>query len=271
MTDRLLLIHWNELSLPEELTAADLGANPRWKQMAESAFNGFFEAVRVRPDCRISFSKGTFHGQIAGRSLLSWLEMWLGKDKLRKLKGRAVQPEKSVLPPIHVLECELSCNGRWGEGVTRAHIAETWTWSLGCEEFGAAEDTIQAVKSTIDSDASANVAVANVASIPHVNRWEHDLQVWGQVLSSNHVIAQLDRYLITMYPLDHGYAHVHVHAQDDGSVNAKYRVDVFEPLTKLRPVGLDGLIEPWVARNRTQLLHSWTRCKAGGFPLKLNA
>lgn len=269
MTDRPLLLHWNELSVPVELSATELNTDPRWRHLAETAFQAFQDVLRVRPDCRISFTKGSFHGHIADRPLQSWLEIWLGKDKLRKLRGRAVQPMTPILPPIHSLECELSCNGLRGEGITRAHIADTWAWSMGSAETGSAEDSIQAVKTSIDAEGNANVNVTNLASRQHFDRWQDDLQVWGKSVSNNHVIAFLDRYLVIMYPLDHGYPHIHVQIRDDDRLNAKYRVDVSEPLTKQRPAGLDLLIEPWIAQRREQLLLSWDRCQAGGFPLKL--
>ena len=72
-----------------------------------------------------------------------------------------------------------------------------------------------------------------------------------------------------MYPLDHGYAHVHVHARDEPVLNAKYRVDKFEPLTGRNPPGLDGLMESWIAEHRELLLQSWVRCQAGKLPLQL--
>jgi hypothetical protein len=180
-----------------------------------------------------------------------------------------VQPTSSILPPAHVLECELTCNGRWGEGITRAHIGETWAWSIGSEATGSAGESIRAVKTTIDAMETTDVEVANLAAKQHFERWVDDLLVWGELVSNNHVIAELERYLIIMYPLDHGYPHIHVHARDDDRLNAKYRVDFFEPLTNGNPAGLDVLIEQWIVLRRDQLLHSWDRCQAGSFPLKL--
>jgi len=269
MSDRLLLLHWNELSIPAEITAAELNADPRWAQFAQLSLSAFLEVLTVRPDCRLSFTKGTFHGQVADRPLQSWLEVWLGKERWRKLRSRAVQPSAQSLMPAHSLECELTCNGRHGEGITRAYIADSWTLSLGSEVNGFTDHQIRAVKTTIDSDGQVNVDVPNLADSKHVGQWSGDLAVWGQIVSTNHVVAKLDRYSIIMYPLDHGYPHVHVHVQDDPKLNAKYRVDFFEPLTSKRPVGLDAVMETWIEQRRDHLVRSWARCQAGGFPLKL--
>jgi hypothetical protein len=271
MPDRLLLLHWNELSIPADLTAAELQANPQWAQLAQTALSTFQDVLRVRPDCRISFTKGTFHGHVAGRPLQSWLESWLGLDRWRQLRSRAVQPTSRELPPVHALECELSCNGQRGEGITRAHVAESWTLSVASAVTGSAGHYIRAEQTSIAIDAHVEVDVPNLAASDHLGHWVDDLAVWGQQLSNNHVVAVLDRYQIIMYPFDHGYAHIHVRAQDDPRLNAKYRVDKFEPLTNDRPAGMDALIEPWVAQRREQLIQSWNRCQAGAFPLKLES
>lgn len=268
MDDRLLLLYWNELSIPVHVTADELHSNPHWAQLAHTALETFQAVLEVR-DCRISFSKGVFHGHVADRPLQSWFEAWLGKDRWRKLRSRAVQPTSQELPPAHSLECELSCNGRSGEGVTRAHIADSWTLSVACEAAGSDRYCIRAEKISIETNTKVEVDVRNLAAADHFERWIDDLKAWGKQTSSNHVVAALDRYQIIMYPLDHGYAHIHVRAYDEPRLNAKYRVDKFEPLTNNRPVGLDALIEPWIAQRREELVQSWERCQAGGFPLKL--
>lgn len=270
MSDRLLLIHWNELSIPAHVTADQLETDPRWKQLALSALQALLEVLKARPDCRISFTRGILHGHVGDRPLQSWLETWLGKDKWRKLRGRAVQPTATVFAPAHTLECELSCNGRCGEGITRAHIAETWAWSIGSEDTGSAGDSIRAVKTTIHADEATDVEVSNLASQQHFNLWLDDLLGWGQAVSSNHVISDFEGYKVIMYPFDHGYPHIHVHAHDDERLNAKYRVDVFEPLTKQRPAGLDAMMETWIEERRGQLIESWRRCQAGLFPIKIH-
>lgn len=269
MTDRLLLLHWNELSIPSNATATELQANPQWAQMTQAALVTFLKVLDVRPDCRISFSKGVFHGQVADRPLQSWLEEWLGKDRFRKLRSRAVQPFSQQIPPLHELECELSCNGNCGEGITRAYVADSWTWGVASEITGAGGHSIRALKTSINTNVSADVDVRNLASEDHFDHWSSCLVVWGQVISTNHVVASLGRYHVIMYPFDHGYPHIHVHAQDEQRINVKYRVDIFEPLTSDRPPGLDFLIEPWIAEHREQLFQSWQRCQAGSFPLKL--
>lgn len=269
MTERMLLLHWNELSVPDDAAPDDLERNAAWAELARSAFDSFFRAQKARPDARISFSRGVFHGHIAGRPFQSWMEHWLGKERMQKLKARAVQPLQHGLPAIEQLDCELSVDGRCGEGITRAHLAESWAWSLGFPATGAAGDEIQADKTSINGAPTMKVAVRNLACTLHGERWANDLAEWGMRPSDSHVIAEVDGLVLIMYPLDHGYPHIHVHARDEPSLNAKYRVDKFEPLTNKNPPGLDGVIEAWIAQHYEPLMQSWVRCQAGKFPLKL--
>lgn len=269
MAERTLILHWNEISIPANAACDDLKRNVAWVNLAQSAFDSFLCAQRARPDIRISFSRGVLRGEVAGRPFQSWMEHWLGKDRMRKLKARAVHPLRPPQVPIEHLDYELSVAGRCGEGITRAHLAESWAWSLGVRATGAGGEEIQADKTTMDTDGAVQVGVRNLACIEHGEHWASDLAEWGMRPSENHVIAEADGLLFIMYPLDHGYAHVHVHARDNPGLNAKYRVDKFEPLTNTNPPGLDGLMERWIAENRDLLLQSWSRCQAGKFPLKL--
>lgn len=269
MAKRDLFLHWNEISIPDHTAPEDLERNATWAELARGAFESYFLAQKARPDLRISFSRGVFHGQVAGRPFQSWLEHWLGKERMQKLKMRAVHPVQHTQPPIEQLDCELSVGGRPGEGITRAHLAESWAWSLGSSDTRSEEYEIHAEKTTIDGDAATMVAVRNLATVQHGERWVQELAEWGQCPSANHVIAEFNGRIIIMYPLDHGYAHVHVHGRDEPSLNAKYRVDEFKPLTDRNPPGLDGFMEAWIAEHRESLLLSWARCQAGKYPLQL--
>lgn len=269
MTGRILLLHWNELCFPENITSNDLFFDLKWKERAEDALKAAVEAFRVRPDCRISFTKGIFHSDVAGRPFQSWLETWLGKDRFRQLRSKAVQPTSTLLPPVYEFDCELTLLGRSGEGITRAHISETWAWSFSCDEVGTEQATLQTQKTSIETNSVTQVEVQNLAIETHVAHWRDRLDVYGHTVSHNNLISEIGRYQIIMYPLDHGYPHIHVHVKDEPRVNVKYRVDVFEPLTSNRPDDLDQIMQTWVPEMQNQLLTSWDRCQRGAFPLKL--
>lgn len=159
--------------------------------------------------------------------------------RLRYIQGWAIQPTALDTAPLHQMNCELSCFRRTGEGITRAHVAETWTWSLGYDKAGSDGVAIQARKMAIDKVGETDVEVANLAAAEHVTHWARNFDLYGYVVSHNHVIGKLDLYEIIMHPIDHGYPHVHIHACDDVRLNAKFRIDVFESLTDQHSAGLD--------------------------------
>lgn len=273
MSDRPFFIYWNELSFPDAITAATLREGNVWRERAQTAFRALQQTFRVRKDCRVLFVKGVFHNHVADRPFQSWLEEWLGKDSYRQLRHKASQPV-AVSVPVHDLECELVFAHRGGEGLTRAHLTETWVWSLGNPDTCCDGVQIDAEKTFIDSSEVLLVQVPNLAREEHVLHWTSQLETWGAVISPNYVLAQFDNYKVIMYPFDHGYAHVHVHTVAESGLNSKYRVDVFEALTDdsshLRPEGLDTKMAAWIEVHREQLLISWKQCQRGANPLKLN-
>lgn len=274
MSERPFFIYWNELSFPSTVTADSLRENNIWRERAQQAFKALQKAIRLRKDCRIMFAKGSLRAHIGDRPLQSWLEEWLGKDSYRLIIGRVSQPDADGNHvAVHELECELVCLQRSGEGLTRAHLAETWVWSVGNSEAGCEREHVDAQKTVIDPTKLLPLAVQvpNLATEDHVTHWEDRLDTWGEVTSGNYVIYQLGEYNIIMYSLDHAPPHVHVHTVVNSRLNAKYRIDVFEVLTDTRdhPPGLDALMTTWIEGNREHLLRSWRQCKRGAKPLKL--
>jgi len=197
------------------------------------------------------------------------MDNWLGRDRWRKLRLNSIQPTAPTHQPTHTLDCELQCNGIGGEGLTRAYISDSWAWSLATTSTHSNEHKIDAKKTSIEQEPEREVEVKNLASEKHVAHWTEKLGSWGEQLSNNHVIANIDRYIVVMYPLDHGHPHIHIRSLDDAQLNAKYRIDEFEPLTNKQSKTLDQTIQRWVERNHTLLTQSWTRCSAGNFPLKV--
>jgi hypothetical protein len=265
MSARILSIHWNELSFADGITPEEL-QSLACRDNALSSANALREIIKDRPHCRISFSRGLFSFNLGGKPFQTWLEYWLGKDLYRRLRAAAIQPCIENLPEIHDLDCELYCNGRAGDGITRAYISETWTWSIGIEGK-ASMQLIDAIKSSPDGP-DADVSVQNIANINHARAWHDQIALWGHTASQNHQICVYRGYQIIMYPLDHGYPHIHIKRDDMPELNAKYRVDAIEELT-VNDSSLNSVILPWVANNQAALLESWRRCQSGKYPLKI--
>jgi hypothetical protein len=49
VVDRMLLLHWNEISIPTDAAPGDLEGNPVWAELARSAFESFFLAQKADP------------------------------------------------------------------------------------------------------------------------------------------------------------------------------------------------------------------------------
>jgi hypothetical protein len=269
MRSRVLLLYWNDLSFPDDISSAELLGSHTWKDRAMAAFGALQIALEIRRDCKMSFMRGEFTHYIGDRPLHGWLEDWLGKDRFRRLRASAVQPLALGELIGSGLEHELTCNGRCGDGITRAHLADTWTWSVGNTATISDGSSIPAEKISIDSDTIESVQVPNLAQQDHAEHWRDRLGVWGQTVSNNHVMAEVGKWRVIMYPLDHGYPHIHVEDRGDPGQQAKYRIDKFEPLTYLRPQGMDQAIEPWVEKYHDALMDSWNRCQRGMYPLTL--
>lgn len=273
MSERSFFIYWNELSFSAEVGDAEPAGNNAWKIKANTAFDAFRAVLKIRPDCRVMFVRGVLHEPHENRPFQSWLEEWLGKDKYRSLRHKISQPfDVSDYVEVHKFDYELLCGQRAGEGITRAHIVESWAWSFGGDSSPYNKEIITASKIEIDQGAVDKVVeVQNIASELHAAQWADKIEAWGVTFSQNSVITEFDGYRIVMYPFDHSYPHLHVKMASDPNLNAKYRIDVFEILNEnySRPSGLDDLMVKWIEKNREALLLSWRMCQRGRMPLRL--
>lgn len=266
-----LYVYWNDLSLHGEIVEGELGKDGPWALRAQFAFDALLQVLHLQSKARVSIAKGHLHAELLNRTLLPWLELWLGRDKLRWFKSRIVQPLDLDEPPLHELFAEVTVDKKYGEGITRAHISRSWVWSLGFEVTKSHAATIPATELTLDESGEENridILVSNLATMEHAKHWEDTLSSWGIDGADNCIIGDVSGNQILMYPLDHGYPHIHVKYSVAPERSIKYRVDEFEALTT-SPADLDVLISPWVEKNLEILLESWRRCKKGLHPLKI--
>lgn len=267
-----LTIFWNELSLPSNLVQEDFAQDGQWAERAGKVYEALHHVWRVQPRARVAMTKGQFHAYIFGQPIFSWLELWLGKDRVRSLKGtKLIQMEDENGPLINEFDCEVSIENVVGEGITRAHIANTWVWSLGVEFTATDTESIKAQESRLDDGGtlvSQEVAIPNLADKSHFTYWEDEIAAWGQVESENCIIGHVSGNIVLMYPFDHGYPHVHVKVTDRPQYVYKYRVDLFEPLADSNET-LEVAMRDWVLVNSGSLNESWRRCKRGKHPLKI--
>ncbi len=268
---RTLILYWNEISIPEG-SGLSGGDGVLWRNRAIAAFEAILAACKYHPNARISVFKGEFQAVYLDRTLLSWLEEWLGRDRVTWIKGRAIQVEKEAETALDHFGCEVRCNGVAGGGITRAHLMGSWVWSLGNEDTGTNREVIAGEKWSLDEDGElvqGAIEVMNLAERVHSDRWREVITAWGQEVSESCVIGHVEGNCVIMYPLDHGYPHIHVVSPTFGNRTFKYRVNPFECLNSA-PHPLDSVLRPWVEQHLPVLMESWRRCSEGKHPLKID-
>jgi hypothetical protein len=269
---RPLTIYWNELSLPNNLVPEELNENGQWAERAKNVYDALQYVWRIQPRARVSLNKGQLHAYILHQHIFYWLELWLGKDKVRRLKGsRLIHSDDDAVALLNEFECEVSFAGVVGDGLTRAHIAKSWVWSLGNTNTETDAVNINALESRLNVNGdliSQVVTIQNLADVSHSEYWEQNISAWDQVESNNCVIGSVAGHIVLMYPFDHGYPHVHVKVTEQPQNIYKYRVDSFMPLASTSET-LDVAMREWVNENSESLNESWRRCKKGKHPLKI--
>lgn len=267
-----LTIFWNELSLPNNLVQEDLVQNGQWAERASKVYEALDYVWQIQPRAKVAMTKGQFHAYVLDQPIFSLLEIWLGKDRVRRLKGnKLIQMEDENGPLIQEFDCEVSVKSTVGEGLTRAHIAGTWVWSLGDELTATNIENIRAQENKLeDSGAltSREITIPNLAKKSHFIHWEDKIAAWGQAESDNCIIGYVSGNIVLMYPFDHGYPHVHVKVTDRPQCKYKYRVDLFEPLADSLE-SLEVAMRDWISVHSDSLNESWRRCKKGKHPLKI--
>jgi hypothetical protein len=265
---RTPILFWNELSFPDNIRPEELGTGGPWCARARESLDGLLTAFGLQSRARVSVPKGTIHASFAGKPFIAWLQECLGRDGTRKILGRVIQPNLFPDPEQGFL-CELRLEARVGEGLKKAHLSDSWVWSLGCKETLCMGATIETLEYRVNSDgdeSEAKAVVRNLANSDHTDHWQDLLISWGLVESPNAVVAEHQGYRVVIYPYDHGYPHIHLKKQDQPDY--KYRIDKFEPLTN-SPKALDDAMGLWVAEHSASLLESWRRSQKGLRPLKV--
>lgn len=266
-------IYWNELSLPVDVVLEELHAGGAWALRAKNVFDALNKVWEIQPRARVSVNKGQLHEHIFDRPILSWLEIWLGRDQVRRLKGtRLIQSENEVVALLNEFECEVKLAETIGEGLTRAHIAKTWVWSLGNAITTSNNAIINAQEVKLDDNGEIklrNVSIKNLADVSHYHHWQQDIAAWDQTESTSCIVGKVAGNDVLMYPFDHGYPHVHVKVAAQPKSVFKYRIDFFAPLVSSEKA-LDAALKEWITANAISLNESWRRCQKGKHPLKIN-
>lgn len=258
-----LIIYFNELSSPI-CSTNPVDADP-WRELTCGMFLGLLALSRVRNNFSLIVPKGHWHALYLNKPLCNWLEGWLGKDRYRWLRAKVRQDV--TIPDL----CEVHCAGNVSAGITLAHLGDSWTVSIPIPQSEWSEAEITGVKYEINDNAKSSedtCVVKNLASELHAAHWQGALLDWGRRIAETNEIANVAGHAIDMYPLDHGYPHVHlVSPYPPRPTIAKYRIDVFGRLEG--PPQFDREMKEWIAQNQILLLASWGRCQRGQHPFKI--
>jgi Domain of unknown function (DUF4160) len=266
-----IVLYWNELSFPNDLNEGEFRKEGPWAERTKHAFQALECIFHSQQSARVFFAKGQLHATILEKPLLSWLEIWLGRDKLRRIKGRVIQSTNIDEESGQFLACEVKIGSRLGDGVTRAHLAGSWVWSLGNQATASNGPIIPANEHKLNDSAKIDVTevnISNLACASHFEHWEASIAAWGEQGSESCEISIVNGFRVKMYPFDHGYPHIHVETENPPNSMYKFRIDSFAPLTA-SPEAVAKLINEWVNQHSESLMQSWKRCKRGLHPLKI--
>lgn len=265
---RLLPICFNEHSLPTQINTAQQVA--QLSSCAGELYACLQIIHKIRSDFYVEVAHESLHqiwgdkpvrvrlAQLLGRTAYQWLQ-----TKIKPLSGGL---ETDV---------EVYYQEKKSEGFTRAYLADTWAISTTVAPEWKHDVISVVIHEIVGEEYKESVgAIPHLSQPPHVERWRREIFTWGETVSDNNVVKILGNFLITMYPLDHDPPHIHLvdprpRAQGKGNYTvAKYRIDNFSRLEG--PPTWDADVKSFVTENNERLLQSWTLCKSGGRPLKLD-
>ncbi len=159
--------------------------------------------------------------------------------------------------------------------MTLSHLAQSWVFSFPMPNSPWISFDIAATECRLEDQDIGEYAcsIRQLASKDHAAHWLNDLADWGREVAADNILWEFADHVIEMYPLDHGYAHVHLVARGEYGAGgraktvAKYRIDRFERMEG--PPRWDWDMREWIETHKDQLLLSWGRCQKGGHPYRI--
>jgi hypothetical protein len=266
---RELVLGFNELSVvPTEIDTLHKG-----ERCAVLLFECLKTVAKVRAAFAVVFAPGSLDKILCGeqaRPLRALLRSTLGNDRFTWLIGHLRNA-----PMDAALDREVQIAGESGFGLLLAHLSESWSVSLLPTPPKWDQVEIDALKVCLEEVGilESQCTVRHVARPDHVAHWKNQLVEYGFEADGSNVIAKLGDLDVEMYPLDHGYPHIHlVDRRPDGTSRrpvtvAKYRIDKFERMEG--GPRYDSELKEFTCRNREHLMRSWNACQRGEHPFQL--
>jgi len=223
-----LVLYLNEYSCPGHDPVPD--AAGIWRTRALTLWQGLQEIRKYQSEYWLSFPSEQWHVCCAGKPLSIWMQLWLGRDRYRWLQLKVrIQNNSSDLYR------EVYFNDQHAVGMTLALLSQSWVFSFPKSDSPWLEPRLVAREVIIDETTTAvkeeDCEVLQIACLQHVEYWRERLASMGRTVADVNEITQLQGNSIDMYPLDHGYPHVHlVERLSPRRTLAKFRIDRFARL-----------------------------------------
>lgn len=260
-----LVLYLNELSAPPaEIPPEEC---VKWKEWALTLFACLRQVSRHQPEMEVAFPRGSWHVLCGNKPLSVWVGECLGKTNFQWFLSKVRN-----VPPAENQDTDVYFDGQRAIGLTLSHLSESWAISFPIADSPWLSYSVTAIEYLLEGEviAERTCTIKHLANVAHVHHWQHDLADWDKELANNNTIWTLAGYPIQMYPMDHGYPHVHLIDPQVLDLNgrpktlAKYRIDRFERMEG--PPSWDNRMGEWIERHREQLIRCWERCKRGGHP-----
>jgi len=238
----------------------------------------FYECIRasvvIREDVEVWLAPGALDAIVCGsqaKPMRAMLRIALGNDRFAWLIGRFRNLQIDEL-----LECEMKVNGEASLGLLFSHSKESWSVSLLPNPPEWDQVNIDALHICLLNGnlSERQCSIRHIARVEHVEHWSEQIAEYGFESDGSNVIAQCAELDVDMYPLDHGYPHIHlVNRRADGVTRkpvtvAKYRIDLFERMEG--EPRYDSAALEFVTRNRAHLMSCWEACRRGEHPFQLD-
>jgi hypothetical protein len=256
------VLYFNELSSPPaNVTSDELHA---WSDSTLSLIAGLRQVGVHKSEFTLAFPSGQWHAIYANRPFSSWLKERIKQDQYRWLlsKMRFGNQRADLLHQVYF-------NGQPTAGLTCARIADSWAFSFPLTGSPWLSPTVVVTEYRQEGEniTDSNCEIAHIANLQHALHWRQCLIDWRKTVAENNLIGIVSEHHIEMYPIDHGYPHVHLVAPQLSKTIAKFRIDKFERMEGIPK--WDAEMKIWIELNQDELLRSWKRCQCGGHPYKI--
>jgi hypothetical protein len=267
---RALSVYFNELS--SKCTTNEVEAT------MEEAVRAMFACVRAVSECRpevgVVMPRGAWH-EIIGSDRLAPLGVWIKRSLRHDQFAWLLAKIKHDSSPC-TEDCELFFEEQRGAGLLLAYLAGSWVLSLAAEGDKWASHSLEAIEYRIDTEGEwveARCTLRHLACMQHADYWRGDLYDYGSAIAENNIVCHVEGLAVAMFPLDHGYPHVHLVNTREAPRGrspltiAKYRVDIFERMEG--GPQFDSIMRDLIRAHRDLLMRSWERCRRGGQPFQI--